>query len=285
MKKIFLITGATAGIGKITAIHLAKTGATVVIHGRNAAKTIQTQQEIIHLTGNTAIDTLTGDLSLMTDVKKIAHTFRNRYNHLDVLINNAGILAATRRETTAEGYENTFAVNVLAPYLLTALLFDQLQHSHKARVINVSSAMHSLARPDFNDLQATRSFHAIRAYSNSKLFLILLTEEMAGRMADSGIKNVVVNSLHPGAVATTFGKDNSTFSNRLTNLLKPLFFLSPEKGAATTIFLATSREGEQYSGQYFVKSKLAKVAPRHNTAKNREKIWTACETITGTTFL
>src|SRR5215207_6225037 len=201
-EKIILITGATNGIGKAAALELAKQGNTVVIVGRNPAKTQATVEEIKQQSGNSAVEGLIADLSSLADVRRLADEFRQRHSRLDVLINNAGALFA-ERELTVDGYEMTFAVNHLAYFLLTNLLLDLLKASAPARIVNVASDAHKGMKINFDDLQLEKNYGGMMgpAYGQSKLANILFTYELARRLAGTG---VTVNALHPGLVRTGF---------------------------------------------------------------------------------
>ena len=281
--KIILITGATGGIGKAAAIVLAKQGHTIVIHGRDRQKTQAVCEEIKTTTGNPNIDLLTGDLFLTTDVRKVAQAFKARYNRLDVLINNAGGIMNKTRENTSEGIEKTIAVNLVAPFLLTELLLDLLKKSPDGRIVNVSSNSHKLnAKPDFDDLQLAQNYDPLRAYGNAKLFLIWISQRLAASLKQEGIANVTVNTLHPGAVASSFGVNSNLGSalNFFAKLARP-FFKTVEQGADTVIYLASSNATKGISGQYFVNRKPSKVADKYHTAAQEKLVWDFCETVTG----
>ncbi len=249
--KVFLITGATNGIGKAAAQVIAAQGGRVVIVGRNAQKTEAVAAELRQASGNPDIDFLLADLSSMAEVRRLAAEFRRRHQRLDVLVNNAGAFFM-RRQETVDGLEMTFALNHLSYFLLTNLLLKTLQASAPARVVNVSSAAESGAKVDWDDLQLTRKYRGFAAYALSKRFNLYFTYELAQRLAGTGI---TVNALHPGAVAT--GIWANPFG-RLGGLVKPLTRLamkSPEKAAATIVYLATAPEVEEVTGAYFVDMK------------------------------
>jgi NAD(P)-dependent dehydrogenase (short-subunit alcohol dehydrogenase family) len=276
--KVMLITGATGGIGKAAAMALAKQGHTIIIHGRSEQKVKQVQEEIKTLSGNEKIDILVADMFLLSDVRKMAAAFDHKYGQLDVLINNAGGIMGKNRETTIEGNEKTIAVNLLAPFLLTELLLNRLKKSQDGRIINVSSSSHKLnAKPDFNDLQLRKNYDPLRAYGNTKLFLIWVTQHLALQMKQAGIRNVTANTLHPGAVATNFGVQSNLGSmlNSISKLARP-FFKSVEQGADTLIYLATTDEIAGVSGRYFIDRKPAKVSSKYYTAENEKIIWDYC---------
>lgn len=284
-EKIVFITGATSGIGKVTATELAKKGAHVIIHGRNAEKANRVREEIVKVCGHQNVDVITGDLASLDDVRKIAGQINASYEKLDVLVNNAGGIMDAKRQVTEDGLERTFAVNVASLFLLSALLFDKIRKSDDGRIIHLSSEAHRFGRPDLDDLQLKKKYSSSRAYGNAKLLVILLTEEMTHRLREAGIQNVTVNALHPGVVATNFARESKgSLMNFFFSVFK-IFFISPEKGAQTTIYLASSEKVKNVSGKYFAKSKPARVRRKYITPENLQGLWEACETITEKEFL
>lgn len=283
--KIVLITGATQGIGKETAIALAKQGHTVIIHGRNNAKLQAVSEEIKTITGNSRVDTIMADLFSLADTKRMADEFKSRYDRLDVLINNAGAFLNRQRETTQEGLEKTITLNLFAPFLLMQSLLDVLAKSPSARIINLSSAMHRRGgKPDLNDFQLEKSYTPARAYGLSKLYLIWITKQMATRLKENGMNNITVNASHPGAVATNFGQDSDKgFIINFFFKVALLFMDKPEKGARTSIYLATSPEVEHVTGEFFDnKGKIEKPDDRYYSAENEKIVWDYCGQITNT---
>lgn len=277
--KIVLITGATGGIGKAAAMELAKKQFTVVIHGRNREKTHQVCEEIRRISGNSKVDYLVADLFLVRETKQLLREFKEKYSRLDILVNNAGGLMSNERENTAEGIEKTIAINLLAPFLLSNGLLDLLKASPDARIINVASNSHKLnAKPDMNDIQLETGYNPLRSYGNSKLFLIWISQYLAKDLKKQGFDHVKVNTLHPGAVATNFGvKSNlGPFMNTLAKMMRP-FFRTPEKGADTIVYLATSKEVAKVSGKYFVNRKQAKVTEKYFSPENEKSLWNYCE--------
>ena len=278
-KKTVFITGATGGIGKAAAMALADQDFTVVIHGRDLQKTRQVCDELKKATGNHKIHFLVADLFSLSDVRKVADEFIQKYKRLDVLINNAGGIMSKERETTADGNEKTIAVNLLAPFLLTTLLLDLLKASPDGRIINVSSNSHQLnAKPNFDDLQLANNYDPLKAYGNAKLFLIWITQYLADQLKRQGVNNVAVNTMHPGAVATNFGVDSNLGSilNFIGKLARPLF-RTAEQGADTIVYLASSNEVKNSSGLYFVNRKPAKVAVKYYTSAHEKAVWDYCE--------
>ena len=267
--KICLVTGATNGIGKATAQALAQMGATVVIVGRNAPKTAQLVEEIRLATGNPNVNSLLADLSSQQEVRRLADEFKSKYPHLHVLLNNAGATFTTR-QLSVDGIEMTFALNHLAYFLLTNLLLDTIKASTPARIINVSSDVHSGGRIDFDNLQGERSYSSFGPYGNSKLANILFTTELARRLEGTG---VTVNALHPGLTSTGFGKNNPGFLMKIMGAVIPLIARSPEKGAETSIYLASSPEVQSITGKYFVDCKVTQPAPQAADSAVAKKLW------------
>jgi len=283
-QQIVLVTGATSGIGKVTATELAKRGAHVVILARNAIKATATKQEIEAATGAGRIDVLLADLSDLKQVRRAASEFNARYPRLDVLVNNAGLLFGAERHRSADGYELGVATNHLGPFLLTALLFDKLRASPAARIVNLASMAHQFAKPNLDDFQSERSYSAMRVYANTKLYNIMFTQELARRLRSHGIANVTTNAVHPGVVASNFGDSAGGLLAALTQLARP-FMVSLAKGAETSLFLATSPEVAAVSGGYFAKKKVVPVRSAFNTSDNARRLWELSEQLTGTSFL
>jgi NAD(P)-dependent dehydrogenase (short-subunit alcohol dehydrogenase family) len=266
--KICLITGGTNGIGKSTAQSLASMGATVVIVGRSADKTAQVVQEIRAATGNQQVDSLLADLSSQQEVRRLADEFRHKYAQLHVLLNNAGAVFF-QRQLSVDGIEMTFALNHLAYFLLTNLLLDTLKASAPARIINVSSGAHTAGKIEFDNLQGEQVY-GMSAYGNSKLANILFTVELARRLEGTG---VTVNALHPGFVATGFAKNNGGIIAALISIFAPLVGRSPEKGAETSIYLATSPDVVGVTGKYFYDSHVTTPAPQATDMTVARKLW------------
>lgn len=275
-QKTILITGATDGIGKITAKSLATQGHTIIVHGRNRHKAATVCQEIKSETGNEKVDYVLADLLSMTDIKRMTADFKSKYDHLDVLINNAGAFFNKQRETTKEGFEKTIALNVFAPFLLMHLLTDVLAKSTSARIVNMYSAMHKRGgTPDFSDFQLKKNYTPARAYGLSKLYLVWITRHMASELKRKGITNITVNATHPGAVATNFGQDaDKGFFINLVFKVALRFMDKPEAGATSSIYLATSPEVEGVSGQFYDnKAKVEKPDEKHWSVENEQEVW------------
>jgi NAD(P)-dependent dehydrogenase (short-subunit alcohol dehydrogenase family) len=267
--KICLITGGTNGIGKSTAQKLAQVGATVVIVGRSAQKTRQVVEEIRLATGSKNVDSLLADLSSQQEVRRLASDFKGKYSQLHVLLNNAGGTFTTR-QLSVDGIEMTLALNHLAYFLLTNLLLDMLRVSAPARIINVSSDAHSGGKIDFDNLQGERSYSGFGPYGNSKLANILFTTELARRLEGTG---VTANALHPGLTRTGFGRNNPGLLMTIMGVVIPLIARSPEKGAKTSIYLASSPEVQGTTGKYFVDCKITQPAPQATDSAVAKKLW------------
>lgn len=248
--KICLVTGANAGIGKETCFALAEKGAEVVLTARNHPQAAQVRSKIISETGNPNIHLIAADLSSFQEVVKLSEEFQARFDRLDVLINNAGIFLTEYQETT-EGFETQWMVNYLAHYLLTRRLLDLLKVSNYARVINVSSNAHLKGRINFEDLNGKKNYNGLQAYAQSKLANLLFTKELAARQMGAGVSSY---TLHPGVVNTGIGnKNNNSWMSWIWRLGKP-FMISPAKGAATIVYLASTPNLAGLSGLYFVNS-------------------------------
>jgi len=270
-----LITGATSGIGRITAHKLAGMGAQVVVIGRNPARAAETVAEIKRTTGNPQVEALVGDLSLMADVRRMTEEFRRRYDRLNVLVNNAGAVFF-RYRLTPEGFETTLALNHLSHFLLTNLLLDQIKASAPARIINVSSLAHYGAFLNPDALLEGRYARSWMAYGQTKLMNILFTHELARRLPDG----VAVNSLHPGLVATNFGRSNGGIFRRMWDIFE-LIAVSPEDGAKTSIYLASSPEVAGVTGQYFVRCKPVRSSIASYDEQLARRLWEVSEKLTG----
>lgn len=248
--KTVLVTGGTSGIGGATAAALAALGARVGIVGRDTQRTRAHAEAIQAQTPGAQVDVFVADLAEQAQVRRLAQDVLAAYPRLDVLVNNAGGFWSTR-QTTVDGLERTFALDHLAPFLLTNLLLDRLRDSAPARVVTVSSGAHSAGRIDFDDLQGERRYSGMQAYSQAKLANVLFTYELARRLAGSGATATV---LHPGVVRTGFGQEDATGFMRLAIRLSGPFMKTPQQGARTSVHLASSPEVEGVTGQYFANS-------------------------------
>ena len=244
---VVVLTGATRGIGRAAAVELARQGAEVAIVGREPTRVQEVARQAAAVGDGAPVHEHVADLSLMSDVRALAQELSERHQHIDVLANNAGALFANRKETS-EGFERTFALNHLAPFLLTNLLRDRLAGG---RVVTTASDAHESGRLDLDDLQSENSFSAMRVYGTSKLCNILFTRELARRAPE-----LHANCFHPGVVRTGFGKNETGIWKILTTLGGP-FFRSPERGARSLVWLALSDEGGALSGEYVGDEKVA----------------------------
>ncbi len=263
-----LVTGGTGGIGLATAFGLAAMGANVAISGRDAARAEAAASRIRSGT-EAQVSVLVADLSSQGEVRRLAAEALERLPQIDVLVNNVGGYWHTRR-ITADGLEWTFAVNHLAPFLLTSLLLDRLKQSAEARVVTVSSHAHAQGRIDFDDLQGERSYSGSRAYDQSKLANVLFTNELARKLAGSG---VTANVLHPGVVSTGFGAEDPGRTQRLlVPILRP-FMRSPVRGAATSIWLASAPDIAGVTGRYFANGKEKRLSQRAVDTSVARRLW------------
>ena len=264
--KICIITGANSGIGKATAIALAKMGATIVMVCREKVTGENAQKEIIELSGNKDVDLFLCDLSSQKEIRDLASNFKNKYQTLHILINNAGVMMK-KGPISTDGFEMNFAVNHLAPFLLTNLLLDMLKKSAPSRIVNVSSGAHKMAKLDFDDLQSENTKpRFMRIYGNSKLALMLFSYELSRKLEGT---NVTVNTVHPGVVATNLGRHQSKFNQKFSKVV----FKKPEKGAETSIYLASSPEVEGITGKYFVNKESRKSSDASYNEDDAKRLW------------
>ena len=277
-KKHIIVTGATSGIGEETALALAKTGAKVVIIGRNEAKCQATLDRINSESGGADVDYLLADFSSIKSTKNVAHTYLEKYDRLDLLVNNAGALFG-KRKLSEDGLEMHIAVNHMGPFVLTTELEPLLKQTaaetgQEARVVNVNSDAH-YSGMNWEDIQFNQSYRAIKAYGQSKAMNVLFTNELARRLEGS---NVTVNALHPGVVGTNIflGFGNNIFMKALSKVAG-WFMLSPEQGAATTLYLAQSPEVAGVSGRYFADSAEKKPLRETLDESNWSKMWEMTE--------
>jgi retinol dehydrogenase-12 len=253
--KVFLVTGATEGIGKAAAHEFARRGATLVLVGRSREKSERVVQEIESASGNDRIELLLGDMSRIADVRAVADRFRSNHDRLDVLVNNAGALFSEYR-TSEDGFEMTFALNHMAYFVLTTALLDLLQRTPGSRVVSTSSGAHHTAKMDLETIAKRNGKAGLGAYSDSKLANILFTRELARRLGPQS----TANCFHPGLVRTGFGSNNRGAMAWLFKTLAPMFARTPEKGAETLVWAATSAEAAGYSGEYFHDCKPTRTA-------------------------
>jgi NAD(P)-dependent dehydrogenase (short-subunit alcohol dehydrogenase family) len=274
-EKVALVTGGTSGIGKATAMALAAMGADVVVVGRDRERGEGAAAEIRARTGG-KVDLALADLSSQAEVRALAEEFKRRYDRLDVLVNNAGLVQSTRTESV-DGLETTFATNHLAPFLLTNLLLDLLKKSAPSRVVTVSSEAERWGNIDFDDLQSKKKYRGFPVYGMTKLANIMFTYELAERLEGTG---VTATCMHPGAVNTRFGTNNTGPMTILFRLSKP-FMRTPEQGADTVIWLASSPDVEGLSGRYYADRKPLEPKKIANDPEARRRLWEESERLTG----
>ena len=268
---LVVLTGATRGIGRAAAIALAKQGAELVVVGRERERVDAVAREVQAAGDGAPVHTHVADLALMASVRALAEELRDRHERIDVLANNAGALFASRK-VTSEGLEQTFALNHLASFLLTNLLLDRLDGG---RVVTTASDAHTGGRLDLDDLQSEKSYAAMRVYGTSKLCNILFTRELAKRAPE-----LRANCFHPGVVRTGFGKNDNGIWKVLTTLGAP-FFRSPERGARSLVWLATSEEGGRLTGEYVVDEKVAQPNAAAQDATLARELWERSAALVG----
>jgi len=271
--KICMVTGANAGIGKVTAQELAKMGAHVVMVCRSPERGEAAKKEV-EKSATGQVDLMIADLSSQASIRALAAAYLETYDRLDVLVNNAGAIFLERSESV-DGLEMTFALNHMGYFLLTDLLLDRIKASAPARIVNVSSMAHSGGKINFDDLQAEQKFAGMSVYSNSKLANILFTTELARRLEGT---NVTANSLHPGFVRSNFGKNNSGLVKLVMPIIQ-LFAINEAKGAETSIYLASSPEVEGVTGKYFVKKKEVTPSDVAQETAVAERLWQESEAL------
>jgi retinol dehydrogenase-14 len=277
-RRTVLITGGTAGIGRATALGLARLGAHVAITGRDRDRAENVAREL-RAAGGGPVDVFVGDLSVQSDVRRLADEALRGLPRIDVLVNNVGGYWNTRH-LTADGRERTFALNHLAPFLLTNLLLDRLTHDAPARVVTVSSNAHSMGRIDFDDLDGEGAYSGARAYNQSKLANVLFTYELARRLNGTA---VTANVLHPGVVSTAFGAEEPGRAQRLlVPFLRP-FMKTPARGAATSIHVASAPGLEQVSGRYFANGKAKRSADAGYDEPTAARLWRTSAGLVGLT--
>ncbi len=270
--KTVVATGATSGIGEAAVLALAAMGARIVFVARDEGRAKSTMRKLQAKAPGLEHRAHLADLSSMAEARGVGAAIVASEPRIDALINNAGAMFSERR-VTPEGLELTFALNHMAYFVLTEALRERLVASAPARIVSTASTAHQGASLDFDDLQSAKGYSGFKAYGRSKLANILFTRELARRLARTG---VTATCLHPGVVATRFGDSSGGWVSRLMPLVRP-FFLAPEKGADTIVYLASSPEVEKTSGEYFVKRKITEpsVAARDDAAA--KKLWEASE--------
>ena len=274
--KNVLITGATSGIGEATAIDLAKKGANIFFIARNNLKAQNLCDKIEFISGRRP-KFFIADLASLKNIKESALEFISLDIPLHVLLNNAGLINNNRKETV-DGFEEVFSINHLAYFYLTHLLLDKLKESTPSRIINVSSGAHAFVKGfNFDDVNSLKEYKPFKVYGYSKLANILFTKKLSQVLEN---ENIIVNCLHPGVVGTGFGQNNGIFSKILFNLSKP-FMRSSEKGAETSIYLCSSPDVSDVSGQYFYNCKIAKTTSWANNQEDADRLWDLSKELTG----
>jgi len=276
--KIIVITGASDGIGKETAKTLAKQGHTLIIHGRNKQKLQAVYDEIKAESGNSNIDMFTADFLSLAEVKRFADAIKEKYDHIDVLINNAGAQYTAKRETTPEGHEKTMTINLLAPFLLTHLLLDMLKKSKSARVVTVSSAAHKMGgKPYLDDIELKNNYTMPKAYGLSKLYVIWIMRHFVAEMISAGIKNITFNTVHPGSAITSLGRESmKSLKWKIIGILWLPMMNSVAKGASSSIKTATAPEKEGVTGRYFGPKGEEKPSEKYYSIENEKTVWNYC---------
>jgi NAD(P)-dependent dehydrogenase (short-subunit alcohol dehydrogenase family) len=278
--KTIVVTGATSGIGRATAVGLAQLDSRLILVGRDAGRAEETIAEIRKATGRKDVEVVRGDFARQAEVRRVADEILARTEAIHVLVNNAGV-TMLKRTTTPDGYETTFAVNHLAYFLLTGLLLPRLLAAAPgARIVNVASDAHRWGALDFGDLQNEREYKAMKVYGQSKTANILFTRELAKRLEGSG---VTVNALHPGAVATRLGRGSGPLFDLLQRVIG-VFMKSPEQGAETSLHLATAPELATVSGRYFADKKEKPVRPHASDDATATRLWEISEGLTGVRY-
>lgn len=282
--KTVFITGSTSGIGEAAAIKFYQMGAQVILHGRNPVRCAATIERIRQATNETRtgrLDFLIADLSDMQSVYKMTQAFKQRFNRLDVLINNAGVFNAQRQQTR-DGLEMTFAVNHLGAFLLTRQLLDILKASAPSRIIIVSSSAHANAKPNFSDLQMVKQYQGFLAYANSKLYNLLFAYELARRLRRSNNPNVTVTALHPGYVSTGIGMNNGRIVTGFLQAFQKLpigrrRLLSAEEAAEFYVYAATDESLANQSGKYLNQKEIEATSVQSYDHDLAERLWTFSE--------
>jgi NAD(P)-dependent dehydrogenase (short-subunit alcohol dehydrogenase family) len=275
--KVCLVTGATDGIGKVSARVLAELGAKVIIVGRNPEKSAIVLAELRSISGNENIDLLMADLAVMQEVRDLAEQVISRYDRIDVLLNNAGGYF-TKHEITSDGLEMTFALNHMSYFLLTNKLMELLKYSAPARIVNVSSNAHYGVDMEFENLNGEQEYKAWKAYQKSKLANVLFTYELLKKVPG----NITVNCLHPGFVATNFGHNNGGFFGPVLKIAQRISAINPEEGAKTSIFLCSAPEVKGVSGKYFYKCQPKTSSRESRNMDTGKRLWQISSDIAST---
>lgn len=275
--KIVIVTGANSGMGMATTATLADMGATVVMLCRNEKRGMEALHTLLK-NSDRKLDLMLCDLGDFSSIKTFADAFRSKYKKLDILVNNAGFISLDR-QLTKDGLERQFGVNHIGHFLLTMRLVDLIPQG--GRIVNVASGAHKTGKIHFEDINLTKGFNVIKAYSQSKLANVLFTRELASRLKD---KEITVNCCHPGAVATNMGISRDTgFGKTITGMLKP-FFQTPEQGARTAIYLASGEEVRDITGEYFYRCKIARSSKRSKDMELAKRLFEFSEQLVGCAY-
>ena len=267
--KVCIVTGGNSGIGKETALALAKMGATVVLVVRDQERGEKAKAEIVSQSGKKSVNVMLCDLSSMSSIRRFAGEFKLKYGRLDVLINNAGAVF-NKREVTPEGFERTLAVNYLGSFLLTHELLGLLKARVPSRIINLSSGLAKNGKIDLDDLQSERNYAGMKVYSKAKLMVMMFTYQLARRLEGTG---VTVNLLMPGFVATNLGKNSGSLrSSIMFKMVRPIQ-ISPKKGAETSVYIASSDDVQNTTGKCFAKKKETTTCPKSYDKELQERLW------------
>ena len=274
--KNILVTGATSGIGRAAALKLSLLGANIFFVARNKQKAQALVDEISEISDKEAVPII-ADLSSQADIRSVAQVFNSFNIPLHVLLNNAGLINKERKETV-DGLEEVFAINHIAYFLLTMLLLDRLKEANNSRIVNVSSGAHAFVKGfNFEDYQAKNTYKPFQVYGYSKLANILFTKKLSDILKED---NITVNCLHPGVVGTSFGQNNGNLQKILFYIAKP-FMRSSEKGAETSIYLCSSSNVSDISGEYFYNCKLAKTTKWAQSQDDADRLWDLSKNLTG----
>jgi len=277
--KVCIVTGSNSGIGKETALALAKMDAAVVMAVRNRERGEKAKIEIVSQSGNKSVDLMVCDLSLMNSIRHFAKEFQDKYDKLNVLINNAGAVFS-KREVTAEGFERTLAVNYLGPFLLTHQLLALLKSSAPSRVINLSSGLHKSGKINLDDLQSEKSYGGMKVYAGAKLMVIMFTYELARRLKGSGI---TANVVEPGFAATNLGRNSGSLrSSIMFKMVRPMQ-VNARKAAETSVYLASSDEVKDVTGKCFTKMHETNSAPISYDQQLQKQLWNKTTELLGLT--
>lgn len=274
--KVCIVTGANSGIGKVTAIEIAKKGAKLIMVCRSKERGQEALNDVVKISGNNDVSLMLADMSSQSSILDFTKEFKSKYDRIDVLVNNAGLIVGERK-LTIDGLESTFATNHMGYYLTTKWLLDLVKESKSGRIVNVASEAHRAGDINlFNDINCEKGYNSMKVYGQSKLYNIIFTYELDKRLKADGIKNVTVNCLHPGVIASNFGSSGSVLMRFAVKIARP-FLQTNEQGAETQIYLSTSPDVEGISGKYFDKKRPVKSSRISYDEKLWERLWEISE--------